>query len=550
MPNAAPIHPVPRDAVNSNSTDAAVYTRPDDEVRAHQIGNHKVLRQPAPINYWQRIFRVVQLKLIIDPDGHVLSATPQQGPTESYDDAIAEAMTWKYKPFEKDGVPVTASITDYVRVLPPEQLPATHRDFPPITNLAGVVMTLSRSGCFGTCPSYSVEIHGDGTVLYAGDSFVVFTGEHRNYLSPEKVSEILDAFKRADYFSLKDEYSYQVTDCPTYTTTFRMDQVSKSVRDYVGAEAGMPQAVTDLENTFDRVAGTMKWIKGDADTIAALKREQWNFKSPEAAQSLVRASREKNMELVRALVSEGVAVSGTDETGNTVLAAAAGAGDRHSVKLLLQAGADKKDIRKKTQALAAAARSGDPERVTLLLRYGGNAKGWMREPGGRKTVLMETAASGVPEVVSMVLAENPDVNARDEVGHSAFWYVSDGHSSLDRKDHANRAEVVHLLAGAGADLDLRDNEGNTALHTADNAVIARALIQEGANVNICNNRGDTPLMMNFSFEVAKVLVAAGADFHARNNEGKTALDLAQQIEPTGKRAQFLKELNSTNAAKP
>jgi hypothetical protein len=44
----------------------------------------------------------------------------------------------------------------------------------------------------------------------------------------------------------------------------------------------MPQAVTDLENTIDRVAGTLKWIKGNADTIPALKKEQWNFKSPES----------------------------------------------------------------------------------------------------------------------------------------------------------------------------------------------------------------------------------------------------------------------------
>lgn len=60
---------------------------------------------------------------------------------------------------------------------------------------------------------------------------MVFTGEHRDHLSPEKISEILIAFKRADYFSLKDKYSYQVTDCRTYTATFRMDQVSKSAKD-------------------------------------------------------------------------------------------------------------------------------------------------------------------------------------------------------------------------------------------------------------------------------------------------------------------------------
>lgn len=61
-------------------------------------------------------------------------------------------------------------------------------------------MTLSRSGGYGTCPAYSIEIHGDGSVIYRGESYVVVTGEHRDHLSQEQVPEILDAFRKADYF--------------------------------------------------------------------------------------------------------------------------------------------------------------------------------------------------------------------------------------------------------------------------------------------------------------------------------------------------------------
>ena len=32
----------------------------------------------------------------------------------------------------------------------------------------GTVVRLERSECYGTCPSYSVEIHGDGSVEYEG----------------------------------------------------------------------------------------------------------------------------------------------------------------------------------------------------------------------------------------------------------------------------------------------------------------------------------------------------------------------------------------------
>ena len=249
-------------------------------------------------------------------------------------------------------------------------------------------------------------------------------------------------------------------------------------------------------------------------------------------------------------MSEGSGLSATDEAGNPALASAAGVGDRESVKILLHAGAAENDIMMKTQALAAAARSGDPELVRLMLQYGGDAKGWMHKGEDSKTVLMAAASSGVPEVVALILAEGPDINARDEGGHTAFWYISEASTYFDEKRHANRAEVVHLLATAGGNIDLQDKNGNAPLHTAYDADVARALIQDGANVDIRNNDGDTPLMTNSSVEAARLPVAAGANVRARNNEQKTALDLARELEPGGEWAKFLEALDSVENSNP
>jgi len=121
---------------------------------------------------------------------------------------------------------------------------------------------------------------------------------------------------------------------------------------------------------------------------------------------------------------------------------------------------------------------------------------------------------------------------------------------VDRKRHADRRQVIHMLARAGADLDAQDEEGNTALHGAYSENVAKALIEEGADVNIRNNDGNTPLMKNFSVEAAKLLVAAGADVHAKNHEGKTALDFARQLEPEGERVKFLLSVESAKAGRP
>jgi ankyrin repeat protein len=150
----------------------------------------------------------------------------------------------------------------------------------------------------------------------------------------------------------------------------------------------------------------------------------------------------------------------------------------------------------------------------------------------------------------MVLEADPDVNARDSKGRTAFFYIFDASTYFDEKHHANRVEVVHLLAHAGANLNLQDDNGNAPLHSAYNPDIAQALIQDGANVDIRNRNGETPFMTNFSPDIAKLLLEAGADSEAKNEEGKTALDIAKELEPDGEWTRYLESVKTAHAMKP
>jgi ankyrin repeat protein len=156
---------------------------------------------------------------------------------------------------------------------------------------------------------------------------------------------------------------------------------------------------------------------------------------------------------------------------------------------------------------------------------------------------MKAAESGVPEVVEQILAGHADVNAVDEQGRTAVFYVLNGAMGLDQQRHADRGEVVRLLTRAGADLNAQDEKGNTALHETHYPEIAAALIKQGADVNARNNEGETPLMTTYSLDVMKLLVASGADVHAKDSGGKTALDHVMEREIDGQTEKYLRGLD-------
>ena len=97
-------------------------------------------------------------------------------------------------------------------------------------------------------------------------------------------------------------------------------------------------------------------------------------------------------------------------------------------------------------------------------------------------------------------------------------------------------EVLRLLA-AGADANVRDDNGWSPLHFAAqsaSAQIAEALLATGAEVDPRNSAGSTPLS-NAVFSsrgdraVIKLLRDAGADPHAMNDSGVSPLSLARTI---------------------
>lgn len=98
--------------------------------------------------------------------------------------------------------------------------------------------------------------------------------------------------------------------------------------------------------------------------------------------------------------------------------------------------------------------------------------------------------------------------------------------------------------------------GCTALHEAARSYVrietVEILLSAGADVNAKNRNGDTALQMHAAamgmygnIDAVKALLSAGVDVNAVTREGKTALDLATK---RGRR-EIMKELQKAEAAR-
>jgi hypothetical protein len=130
-------------------------------------------------------------------------------------------------------------------------------------------ITLDRTVCFGSCPSYKLTIDAKGGVVFEGRNFVKEKGRRTGQMSPSMVESLVKQFREIAYFELDDSYSgnnkactRNATDHPTATTSIRLDGRVKSVEHYHGCRgAKILEKLTELENAIDEAAGTSQWIR-------------------------------------------------------------------------------------------------------------------------------------------------------------------------------------------------------------------------------------------------------------------------------------------------
>ena len=525
-----------------------------DVARVHEIKPH---RRSIPTEGVEHGFNQLHLTLIVSPTGDVTDAgaNGDRKVLKFWPQLQNEVRLWRFTPFEKDGKADTARIEEYIDLVPPERLPKNHVTAPVVRPDSKVAITLERSGCFGSCPSYSVKVGADG-IEFDGHADVAAPGKHFDHVDADEVRSLARKFAAADFYSMDSSYTASVTDSPGYSLLISIDGKTKQVADYVGAWVGMPGVISELEDEVDQLGRTQQWIAAGKGLVPALRSEKFNFQTFEAQGILKQAAARGETETVRALLEAGVPLDlmpapKVKETRSYYSFEPVGwlsSASRYpeTLQVLLDTGASKNDQRDKDMALVGAAGSGKLESVRALISYGANPNVNLSKlvppedddetttPGkAAGSVLIDAAGSGNPEVVREILRYHPKLEKRGAGGRTAVFSAGE---YRDGDAEGARVECIRLLALAGANINARDDEGNTALHKTFLTDVEEELLKLGADVNARNKDGETPIFTTFDDDAIPLFIEHGADFTIRNKSGQTVMEAAREKGPARQEA--------------
>lgn len=129
-------------------------------------------------------------------------------------------------------------------------------------DLKAVTVNFERKACFGTCPAYTVTIHGDGRVEYVGKSDVKEQGSRQGRVDKAAVKALMSQFAAAKFWSLSDYAGEKCcsvcTDMATAVTELTVKGVSHRVLHYYGCSCA-PKALFELEFAIDKSIKVEQW---------------------------------------------------------------------------------------------------------------------------------------------------------------------------------------------------------------------------------------------------------------------------------------------------
>jgi hypothetical protein len=276
------------------------------------------------------------------------------------------------------------------------------------------VVTLGRTGCFGSCPAYRVSIDAQGNVSYDGGLFVRVSGNQKAVIPASRVADIVETIGRIGFFDLRSEYktldhgdgtATTISDAPTTIVSVTLNGRQKQVTDYFGT----PASVRELERLIDDAAGTKRWIRVDAATLESMLKQQPAPPVEQQLEMLAQALLYNDADVIKVFFANGMA-PGTLLFGEPLINLARSG---EMVRELVAAGVSATVKPGKSNPLLRAAHF-DADLARALIEAGVPVDATVSGDG--RTPLRFAACLGNGAVVETLLAAgaNPDHRSNDQ----------------------------------------------------------------------------------------------------------------------------------------
>ncbi|KPK36438.1 MAG: hypothetical protein AMJ65_16175 [Phycisphaerae bacterium SG8_4] len=151
---------------------------------------------------------------------------------------------------------------------------------------------------------------------------------------------------------------------------------------------------------------------------------------------------------------------------------------------------------------------------------------------GGETLLQYAAIGGRTEAAKLLLEAGANVDAKNDGGQTALHVILDLTKSKYTYYRLSK-DTVELLLAKGADVNLKDKDGRTPLHLAAESAdgdIIELLLDKGARIDARDEEsGSTALhraAQSGNKNAAELLIAKGADINAKDKQGHTPLYIA------------------------
>ena len=198
-------------------------------------------------------------------------------------------------------------------------------------------------------------------------------------------------------------------------------------------------------------------------------------------------------ELVQILLDHKANVNARDDNGVTPIMRAAKA---QAVSLLLQHGAhaDDKD-QNGTTVLMKAAMYGHADSIQLLLDHGAHVND---KNSYGTTALLQTASMAWTDALSVLLDHGANIQDTNKDGSTALIVAASRCLCDSYRPAAQYERYITLLLDKGIAIDATDNDGRTAVIGAaekGRTSIIKVLLARGANPDIADKNGNTALSL-------------------------------------------------------